>query len=46
VLGAAAGCAIGHHEATVRRRQDEAAARQGPDRDMYGRDAYRDDERR
>lgn len=49
LLGAAAGCAIGHHE-RVRRERDEAAQdrmeRQGPERQMYGRDAYRDDERR
>jgi hypothetical protein len=41
LLGAAAGCAIGHHEA-VRRHREEAAERQGQDRQTYGRDAYRD----
>ena len=55
VMGAAAGCAVGHHRAT--RRNDEYNStrynddrgvrggeyRTGPDRDRYGRDAYRDD---
>ncbi len=45
LLGAAAGCAIGHHEAVKRNRQ-AAAERQGPDRQRYGRDAYRDDQPR
>ncbi len=42
LLGAAAGCAIGHHESVVHRREE--AERRGPDREMYGRDAYRDDD--
>jgi hypothetical protein len=45
LLGAAAGCAVGHHEA-VRRNREEAAERQGQDRQTYGRDAYRDDQPR
>lgn len=50
LLGAAAGCYVGRHEARVRRDREEqnraASYRQGPDRQTYGRDAYRDDERR
>lgn len=42
LLGAAAGCAVGHHEA-VRRREQQEQVRQGTDRQTYGRDAYRDD---
>ncbi len=42
LLGAAAGCAIGHHEAVVHRREE--AERSGADRATYGRDAYRDDQ--
>lgn len=50
LLGAAAGCVVGRHESNARRERNDAARsgeyRQGPDRAMYGRDAYRDDERR
>lgn len=45
LLGAAAGCAIGHHEA-VKRNREAAAERQGQERQTYGRDAYRDDQPR
>ena len=48
LLGAAAGCYVGHHEARVRREQEQAQRegyRTGPDRETYGRDAYRDDQR-
>jgi hypothetical protein len=45
LLGAAAGCAIGHHEA-VKHNREAAGERQGPDRQTYGRDAYRDDQPR
>ena len=48
LLGAAAGCAIGHHEANVQRRREsqQYSYRNGSDADMYGRDAYRDDQQR
>ena len=52
LLGAAAGCAIGHHRSASRREYDDSSYRNGPDngyrngpdRQMYGRDAYRDDQ--
>jgi hypothetical protein len=53
VLGAAVGCAVGHHRSESRREeyadrgyQRDGAYRRGPDRQMYGRDAYRPDEQR
>ena len=52
VVGAAAGCAVGHHRAAERRdnrydsRDQRPEYRSGPDRDRYGRDAYRDDNAR
>ena len=44
VLGAVVGCAVGHHRSESRR--EEYAYRSGPDRQMYGRDAYRPDAQR
>ncbi len=58
LLGAAVGCAVGHHRSGARREQygdrgsqqgsyqREGAYRTGPDRQTYGRDAYRPDEQR
>jgi hypothetical protein len=42
LIGAAAGCAIGHHSS----HRYDSSYRSGPDRAMYGRDAYREDEHR
>ncbi len=58
LLGAAVGCAVGHHRSEGRREQyddrsnqqggyqREGAYRTGPDRQTYGRNAYRSDEQR
>jgi len=58
LLGAAVGCAVGHHRSESRREQygdrndqqggyqREGSYRSGPDRQTYGRDAYRPDEQR
>ena len=55
VMGAAAGCAVGHHRSARRSDEYNSTRyndgrggrggeyRTGPDRQQYGRDAYRDD---